>query len=68
MNNEEYYRTVRNVVVVSSQDDRFPTGEYPVYMNYTSTFGILSEQGVFMPLLISCMFGIKWEYINGKQR
>jgi hypothetical protein len=66
MDKDDYYKTVRTARVTKSKDDRFELGEYPVYMNYTSTWGIFGKGEVFMPLRISCMFGIEWEYVRNE--
>ena len=63
---KNYYKTKRIVFVTKSKDDRFPVGEYEVYMNEASTLGIL-EGEVFMPLVMAQCFGIVWEYEHGGQ-
>lgn len=64
---DELYKTKRVVYVTKSVDNRIPTGEYDVYMNYASTLGIVQGE-LFMPLAMACMFGVDWEYENGTQQ
>ena len=62
---DDYYKTKRIAYVKSSINDSLSVGEYAVYMDNVSTFGIIDDAGTFIPLRLAHLYGVQWEYVNG---
>lgn len=63
---DDYYKTKKVAYVRSTINDNLSIGEHPVFMDNVSTFGIIDDSGAFIPLRLAHLYGVQWEYVNGK--
>lgn len=65
MESNGLYKTKRVICINASENKDVLEGEYyPVYMDYTSTDGILDENEEFIPLAKLYLHNVKWERVK----